>query len=296
VLKQLIVQVLSISWLALTAPAMADTTLQRKFQKGEAHRQQMTFKRTIDRGTPNSQTENSENLEMEFVCDDVLPSGVASLRQRLRRVRISMTEPDETLKYDTNEGAPNDLTLQQMDRIIRPMIGADWSMQCDTRGKISRVVLPEMALNALKASPDAFGGKLFSEAGLKWIAEQAEISLPEKPVKPGDKWTTSNDVKAAFGTMNYQREYTFTGSDDKPGIEKIQVKVKIELKPDPDSKFPFIVKLISGSGSGDILFDNQLGRVARSHVKSKVVFEQSAPGVTRQLTFQTEETVERLAE
>ncbi len=295
-LKYLIVSVLGVSWLALTATTRADTTLQCKFHKGDVHRQQMTFKRLFDRGTPNSQTDASENLEMELVCDDVLPSGVATLRQRLRRVRISFNEPDEKLKYDTNEVAPNDPTRQQIDQVIRPMIGADWLMQCDSRGRVSRVVFPDLALKALKASPNAFGGKLFSEAGLKWIAEETRISLPEKPVNPGDKWTTSNELKSAFGTTTYQQEHTYTGPGDKPGIEKIQLKVKIELKPDPDSKLPFKVKLISGSGNGEVLFDNDLGRVLRSHVKSKVVFEQSAPGVIRELTFHTEETVEGLSE
>lgn len=43
--------------------------------------------------------------------------------------------------------------------------------------------------------------------------------------------------------------------------------------PDPNSKLPFTATLISGEGSGEIIFDNNLGRMIRSNITTKMKME-----------------------
>ena len=297
--QRMMVCVLSVCWLALSTTAMAETTLQATFKKGEVQKQKMTQKQSMVMqlpGQPAAKTEINQIMEMELTCDEVSAAGVATLRQRLPRVRMTMVMPaplNKKLEYDTNEPAPTDPILQQIDKMMRPMIGVDWSMKCDSRGQISDVVLPPKALDGLKGSPAAaFGGEMFSEAGLKQIAEQSGISLPDKPIKPGDKWTVPTEIKSPIGKMKMQREHTYLGPGDKSGTEKIELRVKIDLEADPNSKLPLMVKLKSGSGSGDILFDNQLGRIARSRVKTTMEMEIGAGAQTFQQSVIAEVTVE----
>jgi hypothetical protein len=295
----MLLRVLSVCWLALSTTAMAETTLQAKFKKGEGQKQKMTQKQSIEMqlpGQPAAKTEINQIMDMELICDEVSDSGVATLRQRLPRVRMTMVMPaplNKKLAYDSNEAAPTDPILQQIDKMMRPMIGVDWSMKCDSRGKVSDVVMPPKALDGLKSSPAAaFGGEMFSEAGLKQMAEQSGISLPDKPLKPGDKWTVPTEIKTPLGTMKMLREHTYLGPGDKSGTEKIELKVKIDLEADPKSKLPVMVKLKSGSGSGEILFDNQLGRVVRSRVKTTMEMEIAAGAQTIQQTVTADVTVE----
>lgn len=297
--QRMILSVFSLCLFAVSATAMAETTLKAKFKKGEVQKQKMTQKQSMEMqipGRPAAKTEINQVMDMELNCDEVSGSGVATLRQRLPRVRMTMQMPpplNKKLEYDTNEPAPTDPILQQMDKVMRPMIGVDWSMKCDPQGKISDVVLPPKALDGLKNSPAAaLGGDMFSEAGVKQMAEQGGISLPEKSVKPGDKWTVSNEIKSPLGKMKMQREHTYVGPGEKSGTEKIALKIKIELEPDPNSKLPVKATLKSGSGSGDILFDNQTGRVERSTVKTAMELEIGAGAQTLLQTINSEVTVE----
>lgn len=294
-----ILRLLCVCVLTTSTAAWADTTLQAKFKKGDVQKQTVTQKQTMSTtipGRPATKTEISQIMDLEMHCDDVSAAGVASLRQRMPRVRMTMEVPapiNQKLEYDTNEAAPANPILQQIDKVMRPMIGVDWSMKCDSQGRVSEVVLPPKALDGLKTSPvAALGGEMFSEAGLKQIAEQSGVPLPEKAVKPGDKWTALAELKSPIGKMKVQREHTYLGPGEKSGLEKIGLNVKFALEADPNSKLPFTVKLKSGSGAGEVVFDNQLGRVLRSQLKSTLEMEIGAGAQTLLQTVATDVTVE----
>ncbi len=296
--RRLISGVLGVFLLALSSTAHADTLLQTKFTKGETQKQKMTQIQNLTMvfaGQPPVKTEQQHTMNMEIICDDVADSGIAALRHRLPRMQMSMQLPpplNKKLEYDSDEPAPTDPILLQIDRMLRPMIGVDFSMKCNSQGKITDFAIPPKALDGLKASPvAALGGELFSESGMKQMAEQGGIVLPEKAIKPGDKWTAVTETKSPIGLMKMTREHTYLGPDSKSGLEKIGVAVKVVLEPDPNSKFPGKVTLKSGSGEGEILFDNKFGRLSRSQIKMVMEMEITAGTQTIQQSIESNVTV-----
>ncbi len=180
--------------LALSSTASADTLLQAKFKKGETQKQKMTQTQNmtmIFARQPPVKTEQLHTMNMEVICDDVTDTGIATLRHRLPRMQMTMQVPpplSKKLEYDSDGPAPTDPILQQIDKMVRPMVGVDFSMKCNRQGHISDLAIPPKALDGLKASPAvALGGNFFSESGMKQMGEQGGIGLPEKPVKSGDK-------------------------------------------------------------------------------------------------------------
>lgn len=299
--RRLIAGVLSLCLLALSHAANAETLLQAKFKKGETQKQKMIQKQTMSMvlpGQPKIDTTQIQtmSMSMEVICDDVADSGIATLRHRLPRMQMSMQLPgaaNKKLEYDTDEPVPTDPILQQIDKMLRPMIGVDFSMKCNAQGKISDFVIPPKALDGIKGSPAAaLGGDMFSESGMKQRSEQGGVVLPEKAVKIGDKWTTKTEIKSPIGVMKMDREHTYLGPDSKTGLEKIGIAVKVTLQPDPNSKLPAKVELKSGSGEGEVLFDNKLGRVARSQIKMTMDMEITAGTQTIQQNIISDGSIE----
>lgn len=299
--RRVISGVLGIFLLALSSTTSADTLLQTKFTKGETQKQKMTQAQNMTMvfaGQPPAKTEQQQSMNMEIICDDVADTGIATLRHRLPRMQMTMQLPpplNKKLEYDSDGPAPTDPILQQIDKMIRPMIGVDFSMKCNSQGKITDFVIPPKALDGLKASPAAaLGGEMFSESGMKQMAEQGGVVLPEKAVKSGDKWTSVVETKSPIGVMKVTREHTYLGPDSKSGLEKIGVEVKVALEPDPNPKFPAKITLKSGTGDGEIFFDNKLGRLSRSQIKMVMEMEITAGAQTIQQKIDSEITVKDL--
>ncbi len=298
--RRVLAGVLSLCLLAISpAAANAETLLQTKFKKGETQKEKMIQKQSISMvfpGQPPVKSEQTHTINMEVICDDVADSGIATLRHRVPRMTMSMQMPpplNKTLEYDSDEPAPTEPILQQIDKILRPMIGVDFSMKCNAQGKISDFVIPPKALDGLKASQvAALGGDMFSESGMKQMAEQGGVALPDKAIKPGDKWSTMTEIKSPVGVMKMDREHTYLGPDSKTGFEKIGIVVKVALKSDPNSKLPAKVELKSGAGEGEVLFDNKLGRMARSQIQMKMEMEITAGTQSIQQNILSEVSVE----
>ena len=274
---------LSLFLLVLSSAADADTLLQMKFKKGETQRLKMSQKQTMSMaltGQPQENTTQTQTMNVEVICDDVADTGIATLRHRLPRAQVSIQLPppfNKELEYDTDEPAPTDLYLQEIDKILRPITSVDFSMRCNAQGKISDFVIPPKARNDNQSLPfGLFGGDIYSGSAIKQMAEQWGVSLPEKAVKPGDKWRSKTEFKSSIGFVKMDREHTYFGPDLKTNFEKIGIAVKVALQPVRDPMALTKVELKSGAGEGEILFDNKSGRVRHSQIKMKVEMETTA--------------------
>ena len=137
--KHLVLGVVGLSLLAVCGTSRADTTLRMKYKPGEVQKLKMTQKQTSSvqiAGQPEQKSQTTTVTDMETVCDEVDSAGVAKLRSRMSRMRMTMEMPaplNKTLKYDTNDPAPTDPILAGMDKMMRPMIGQDMTMKSDSR-------------------------------------------------------------------------------------------------------------------------------------------------------------------
>ncbi|MDA1230783.1 MAG: DUF6263 family protein [Planctomycetota bacterium] len=279
--KQLVGFILGLFVLSLTGFAdETGTELRVQFKKGEVQKLKMTQKQSMAMqipGQPLNKTMMSNVMDMETECDDVV-KGIASLRQKLSRARMTIELPaplSRTLEYDSSDSEPTDPVLVQIDKMMRPMMGVEMTMKSDSLGKITEFAIPASALEGIKNSPAAaFGGDMFSEAGMKQMTEQSALSMPNERMKIGDKWTSATEVKSPLGKMTVTRVHTYKGTiDNTQGQHTIDVTATIALEPDPNSELPFKAKLVSGGGEGQIIFDNNAGRLIRSKINTKMVME-----------------------
>ncbi len=278
--KQLVGFVFGLCLLFLPVFVNGDTTLRVKFKEGEVQKLTMTQKQSMSMDIPNQpqmKTEMENVMDMETTCESVDSTGLASLQQKIARARMTMEMPaplSRTIKYDSQADVPTDPILAQIDKMMRPMVGANMTMKCDPLGKITDFAMDAEALSGIKDSPAAaIGGEMFSAAGMKQMTEQSALSMPEGELKIGDTWTSSTEVNSPLGKMTVTRDHKYLGPGEKSGQEKIGVTAKISLEPDPNSKLPFTAKLTSGAGSGEIIFDNNLGRMIQSNIKTKMKME-----------------------
>jgi hypothetical protein len=278
--KQLFGFVFGMYLLSLPVVVNGDTKLRVKFKAGDVQKLTMTQKQSMTMEIPNQppmKTEMENVMDMETKCDNIDSAGVASLQQKIARAQMTMQMPaplNRSIKYDSKEEVPTDPILAQIDKMMRPMIGAEMTMKCDPLGKISDFAMDPEALSGIKDSPAAaFGGEMFSEAGMKQMTEQSALSMPEGELKIGDTWTSSTEVKSPLGKMTVTRDHKYLGPGEKSGQERIGVTAKISLEPDPNSKLPFTATLTSGDGGGEIIFDNNLGRLINSNIKTKIQME-----------------------
>ena len=260
--------------------------LRVQFEEGDVQKLTMTQKQSMSMDIPNQpqmKTEMENVMDMVTTCVGVDGPGVWSLQQTIARTRMTMEMPaplNRTIKYDSQEEAPTDPILAQIDKMMRPMVGAEMTMKCNELGNITDFTMDAAALSGIKDSPAAaFGGEMFSEAGMKQMTEQSALSMPEGELKVGDTWMTSTEVNSPLGKMTVTRDHKYlgpvakSGEAEKSGQVKIGVTAKISLEPDPNSKLPFTAKLTSGDGSGEIIFDNDLGRMISSNIKTKMKME-----------------------
>jgi len=278
--KQLIGFVFGLYLLTLPVFVNGDIKLRVKFKEGEVQKLTMTQKQSMSMDIPNQpqmKTEMENVMDMETTCESVDSAGIASLQQKIARARMTMEMPaplNRTIKYDSQAEVPTDPILAQIDKMMRPMVGANMKMKCDPLGKITDFAMDAEALSGIKDSPAAaFGGEMFSEAGMKQMTEQSALSMPEGELKIGDTWTSATEVNSPLGKMTVTRDHKYLGPGEKSGQEKIGVTAKISLEPDPNSKLPFTATLTSGSGRGEIIFDNNLGRMIQSNIKTKMKME-----------------------
>lgn len=277
--KQLVGFVFGLYLLTLPVFVNGDTTLRVKFTAGEVQKLTMTQKQSMSMDIPNQpqmKTEMENVMDLETMCESIDSAGIASLQQKIARTRMTMEMPalKKTINYDSQAEVPTDPILAQIDKMMRPMVGAKMTMKCDPLGKITDFTIDAAALSGIKGSPAAaLGGEMFSEAGMKQMTEQSALSMPEGELKIGDTWTSSTEVNSPLGKMTVTRDHKYLGPGEKSGQEKIGVTAKISLEPDPNSKLPFTAKLMSGDGSGEIIFDNTLGRMIHSNIKTKMKME-----------------------
>ncbi len=280
--KQLVGFLFVLCLMSLPGSVNGEVKLRVQFKAGDVQKLTMTQKQSMAMEFPNqpkTKTEMENVMDMETKCDSIDSAGVASLQQKISRARMTMQMPaplNRTIEYDSQAEVPTDPILVQIDKMMRPMVGAAMTMKCDPLGKITDFKMDAEALSGIKDSPAAaLGGEMFSEAGMKQMTEQSALSMPEGELKIGDTWSSATEVNSPLGKMTVTRDHKYLGPGEKSGQEKIGVTATFSLEPDPNSKLPFKVQLTSGDGGGEIIFDNNRGRMISSKIKTKMKMELS---------------------
>lgn len=247
----------------------ADVRLEMKFHSGETIRQVMTQKMKQEMtvpGQPQIIINMTQIMDMELKVDKVRDDGIAEVRQRISRARMTMDVPlptKQTIEVDTDGEAPANPTGQMLANTMKAITAGEFLLKINSSGEASDIVIPKEILEATKQNPAlAQMGQMFSEDGLKQMTKMGQVSFPAKSLKSGDSWEEAQELPTPLGKMKTTRKYTYLGPVD--GLEKIGVEASVTLDLNPNS--PVKVKFKPNKGKGEMLFDNKLGRMTKSNV------------------------------
>ena len=243
----------------------AQEQLAWKFTAGESLKYvvKQNMKMTMDVASKKQTIEMNQTMEMQWKIADVDPgSGDVNMAQTVERVQMdSQGGPIGTIKFDSASGeVPETPYGRAMAEVFRKLIGEEFSVHMKSTGKIDQVTVPASLIAALKQNGTA--GNALDEATLKQLMTQSAITLPEKPIQPGDTWDSVQQVEMPIGTMTVQSKLTYQGIDASTGYAKIGMIPAISLTPKPGA--PVNLTLTKTEGTGLLLFDAARGRIAKS--------------------------------
>lgn len=254
--------------------AYADSTLRYKFQTGVATNYVMTQSTTMEMQPPNAPnpivTKMQQKMHLEIVTDEVLGDGSAKQRQIIRRVTSTINSEGGPIvqngEFDSaSEDEPVGPIGQMLAKTLKPMVGAEWQQTINIRGEISDIQIPEKMLEGLKNNPAAAAmGTMATADGLKQISTQAAMSFPEPAMKVGETFDSKIDVKLPFGTMSTRKITKYLGPDE-ASLERFGVSTEVEFQPAPNALAKLAI--LDNESEGEILFDNQAGRLIKSTLR-----------------------------
>ena len=265
------------------ASAHAQERLRWKFEEGETTRyqivQDMDIKMSV--GGQNIDSKMTQTMEMGWAVESVASDGTAKLKQKISRVQVTMTSPLFNVEYDSSKDEqPADPVGGQLAKVFGAMVGKDFTMTMTPRGEIKNVTIPEELEQALEGAGGGVpGGGGFNADSLKQLASQSGVEFPEEPVGRGENWSGKTEAKLPFGTMKLDNQFTYQGTERRGGqsLQKIGVKPKISIEPDPNAQVQMKVK--SQDANGTIYFNNEEGRIAESTMKQNLDMDLNAGGM-----------------
>lgn len=206
----------------------------------------------------------------------------AVIRQTVRALKLTMQAADAEVTYDSrSQDAPNTPAARELQEKLAPLVGAEFTLSLSPQGEV-------LDLQAAQAAGQAPGGgqqpqaePLLSSDSLQQVLQSSLLTLPDKPLRRGGSWSRRWTAAAALGELTVQRTYTLQGADNSSGrpLQKISLSGRLALRGAEGEEAPH-VRLRSQRLTGQFLFDNAAGRLARSRVEQTTVTE-SLQGDTR---------------
>jgi Family of unknown function (DUF6263) len=282
-----------------SSPA-AKTMLRWKFKEGDVLRYSMD-QTTVSTGLdPVSGREMKQTLglimDMTWTIKSVDASGVATMTQKIDRVRASAAAPTGKFSFDSKEAGD---AVSVAGPLFKMLVGAEFTSKMNPRGELTDVKLSDKLLATLKGENEPIGAQgQFSEEGLKNMLSQMVIPLPEAGVDVGETWQRKLAIPSGPDgqTRPIEQIFTYKGPDAAaPGLVAIDFTTKAD-PPKPDPNIPVTLK--KESATGRFGFDNAAGRINRSNTTEFVEMSFSLQGkeipqkveTTRVLTLSQDKT------
>jgi|SRR5579864_1541212 len=271
--------------------ARAQATLRWQYRPGETFHYQVDQKANSKASVGGQSFESamSQTIETSWTVKSV-QDGTADLSVKIDRLRLTMDTPVEKVAYDSRDGKqPAGQIGQMLGPIFEVMVGSEFTFKMNELGEVTDVKVPEKLVSVIKSMPQlaSMGGQ-FSEEGLKQQFTQATIVLPKEAISRGKSWTKRVSLPSPVGAMVLDNDYTYEGQNNQ-GIEKIDVKITLEVKPAEGGQLQLNVK--SQDAKGTFLFDNSKGRLSESSITRKMEMSVTAMGVEQVQTVDSTESM-----
>lgn len=254
---------------ALSIPtgfAKAGETLRWKWQEGDSSR--LVMEQTMDmtmNGGPMGPLTSATDQKMLMTWTVKPGAGDATaVTQSTDRIVMKMDGPmGQGFEYDSaQEAAPVGMAA-----MIAPMfdalVASDIVLWVTERGEVNEVTFPD----ELKQVFDNMPGGAVSTDMIMQMSQQGMLKFPEEPVEVGDTWTESTEVSSPqMGAMKINVMYRFDGMREIDGrsVAAITPSLTMEVA-DPNGQAMPVTFETRESG-GEILFDNEAGKLVSSRI------------------------------
>ena len=279
-------QSLSIMAFAMTALSLFSQTLhaakplQYQFKQGEqlvyAMDQAIDMKMNVV--GQNVEMKMNQRIEMLQKVEAIDSAGVASITQKITRIRMEMNGPPGTaMKYDSAENKKPEGPIAQIAPLFKTLTRAEFKAKMAPTGKLVEVEVPADFFEKLKETP---GGNLlqgmFNKDSFKQMLMQAATTFPTTPVDKGDTWTNSYSLDNPLGKQNVATKYSYQGEEKVEGnaLDKIGVVIKMDFgKIENPVLAGATVKVKKQDSKGTMYFDNTRGRMTGTHIDQNMEME-----------------------
>jgi len=264
----------------MSQTSYAAKTLQYQFKQGE----QLVY--TMDQATDmktnvvgqNVELKMSQSIEMLQKVEAIDSAGVASITQKITRIRMEMNGPPGTaMKFDSADNKKPEGLVAQIAPLFKTLTKAEFKAKMEPTGKLTDIEVPTEFFEKLKETP---GGNMlqgmFNQDSFKQMLMQAATTFPVKPVDKGDTWTNSFAINNPLGKQNVETKYSYQGEEkvDDNVLDKIGVVINMNFgKIENPALAGAIVKIKKQNSKGTMYFDNTRGRMAKTHIDQDMEME-----------------------
>jgi hypothetical protein len=260
------------------AAVRQEAALAYRWTQGETIRYRVNqLTTTTTTGAPAMRDGNHEQSMTQLirlVVESIATDGTATLQQMIESVKVEISSPMAKFSYDSAAAAPAGGTqaMHFIDASLRgiyaAMIGEPVTLVLSPQGDVQKVEgLARIVEKMMQSLPQDPGGSAvtanlqqnFGEDAVRTVFAQGFAQFPNRPLEPGDTWTTTATAKNSGSTTS--TEFTLQGSE-RAGARHLAIATKLTITQEPavDHR-PFAVELGQASGEGDLLFDVSKGRL-----------------------------------
>ncbi|HIK90693.1 MAG TPA: hypothetical protein EYG03_01690 [Planctomycetes bacterium] len=205
-----------------------------------------------------------QTMNMSWHVQSSSANGDTVMNQVVDRIFMKLQGgPAGVVEFDTGVNTKSESPIvNSMGEMFRQIVNQKFQVTMKPTGEITDVQVPAQLLDALRRSAAGNAGAL-DETTLQQMMKQSAVMLPPQAVAPRMTWSSRQSVQLGFGTMTIKSEMTFV-EVDAAGNAIIQVVPEISVVPRPDA--PIRMTLTSSSGHGEVVFNIDQGRVAKSQL------------------------------
>ena len=265
---------------ALTAPALAQVKLERKFQEGSTRTAESITRveQKLTIAGMETETESDSRVTVKVTVGKRDDSGNIRVQEKIEGLMITTKVQGTEYVFDSaNPDKASGSALEMLRPVHKALSGRTTTTIYDKDNKISQIEFDQDALNGLTDEVRNLVKDEVDPEKLKKVANEEIDRIPTETIKKGDAWERTSKRSLGAGQMlSATTRYTYEGEIEKDGktLDKVTSKVlSVDLTLE-DSPLPLSIKstdLKPADSKGEFLFDRKLGQAISSSSSVRIV-------------------------
>ena len=213
-------------------------------------------------------------LEMAWNVTAVSESNVATIKQTITDISITMTTPTDTgvktIQVDstkTDRSAPR--VERKMWEQISPLVGISFDVEIQPNGEVVSVTTNKETMELLREANGSMRlRELFTPDGLRDIFGQSIVVIPDGDLS--ESWEQEKASTTDMGNFNSIQTFTLEGDVEIDGRALQKISSTMETRQSDEPKSENI--LTDSSGKGELFFDESGGYFSSSSFENEFRF------------------------